>query len=119
MTLKELLTALREQMHEAGVPAKGSTADLAFVASRSRNGEIEVDFVDAAAMSKPRPEQLHRLELALDEVADSPIELAEDEAGNSEKSLEGGLFKKSKPLDSPSSFRHSAKPPSLPPPRGG
>jgi hypothetical protein len=121
MTLQELLNALREQMKEAGVSSTDATANLAFVARRERDGEVEVDFVDAATMSKPRAEELHRLEITLSDVADSPIDMVDEDEDQGEEEgenpLQGGLFKKGKALDSPPAFRHTAKPPSLPPPR--
>ena len=119
MTLQELLNALHKQMEEAGVSSTNSTANLAFVARRDRNGEVKVDFVDAATMSKPRAEELHRLEISLSDVTDSPFEMV-DENENEEEgetASEGGLFKKGKARSSPPAFRHTAKPPSLPPPR--
>ena len=118
MTLQELLNALHKQMEDAGVSSTNSTANLAFVARRDRNGEVKVDFVDAATMSKPRAEELHRLEISLSDVTDSPFEMVdENENEEGETASEGGLFKKGKARSSPPAFRHTAKPPSLPPPR--
>ena len=114
MELRELLTALYKEMKEAGVPVEGSSASLAFVAKRDRDGEVQVEFVDAAAMSKPRPEELHRLELYLTDAPASVFEVVdEDEDGVPDK-LEGGLFSKGGSLDSPPTFRKPGSPPALP-----
>tara|TARA_B110000196_G_scaffold108160_1_gene93685 strand:+ start:1309 stop:1599 length:291 start_codon:yes stop_codon:yes gene_type:complete len=77
MTLQALLKALHEQMKEAGGSSTNSTANLAVVARRDRDGEVEVEFVDAATMSQPRAEELHRLEISLSDGADSPFEMGD------------------------------------------
>jgi hypothetical protein len=117
MTLQELLKALHEQIKEAGGSATNSTANLAFVACRDRDGEV--DFVVADTMSQPLAEELHRLEISLSDGADSPFEMGDknEDEEEGETPLEDGLFKKGKVLDSPPAFRHTAKPPSLPSPR--
>ena len=105
MELRELLAALHEEMDAAGVPAKGAAVSLAFVA-RSERGrdDIEVDFVDAGAMSKPRPEEIHRLKLSLTNPPQQVSSIAPD--GDADELH-----------DRPRDFRKVGKPPSLPPKR--
>lgn len=114
MELRELLTALHEEMKGAGVSANGSSVDLAFMAKRDRKGEVEVEFVDAAAMSKPRPEELHRLKLPLTDSAPAVFEVVDDDGDGIPDTLEGGLFTKGSSLDSPPAFRKPGTPPAIP-----
>lgn len=65
MKLQELLAAVQAELEEAGCASKGATLSLAFTVKRETGGEVECDFVDARAISKPRPEEIHRLELPL------------------------------------------------------
>ena len=110
MELRELLAALHEEMDAAGVSAKGAAVSLAFVArsKRGRDG-IEVDFVDAAAMSKPHPEEIHRLKLSLTNPPQQVSSIAPD--GDAEES------KTDEQHDWPRDFSKGGKPPSLPPKR--
>ncbi len=107
MELRELLTALHEEMKDAGISSAGSSVNLAFVAKRERNGEVEVDFVDAASMSKPRPEELHRLELSLADAPPSVFQMVDEDGDGKPDKLDSTL-------DSPPAFRHSGRPPALP-----
>ena len=75
MELRELLQALHEEMRAAGVSAKDATANLAFTARRERDGTVGLEFVDAASMSKPREEELHRLQISLRKQASSVFEI--------------------------------------------
>ena len=77
MELSELLSALHAEMEAAGHSRKGASASLAFVARKDREGMVEIDFVDSGALSKPRAEELHHLEIPLGnrvqpKVADRP-----------------------------------------------
>ncbi len=102
-------------MKEAGGSATNSTANLAVVARRDRDGEVEVEFVDAATMSQPRAEELHRLEISLSDGADSPFEMGDknedEDEEEGETPLEDGLFKRGRlwilrrPSDTPRSPR--------------
>jgi hypothetical protein len=110
MELRELLAALHKEMDAAGVSAKGAAVSLAFVAhsKRGRDG-IEVDFVDAAAMSKPHPEEIHRLKLSLANPPQQVSSIAPD--GDAEEP------KTDEQHDRPRDFRKGGKPSSLPPKR--
>ena len=121
MELRELLAALQREMTEAGVSEHDSSVSLAFSAKKQRDGDVLIEFVDAGAMSKPRAEELHRLELDLSEVSapDSVFEIVEvaEEKKRKEQKDDGdnlGLFKENNRLDPPPAFRQTTKPPALP-----
>lgn len=113
MNLHELLSAVHDEFESAGLSPERASVSLAFVAKRDRNGATGVDFVDAGAMSKPRAEELHRLELSLtDRPQPRPSPKKEGAAAGTPPQ---GLFKTAEMIDQPPALRKGALPPSLPP----
>ena len=100
MKLREILEAMHGELEAAGMSANGVTASLAFSARKGRDGVVEVEFVDAGAMSKPRPEEIHHLNLSL---AATPARQASRESPSKEETSSAKLH----------------IPPALPPKRTG
>ena len=96
-------------MKSAGVSPKGASASLSFVAKKERDGSISIDFVDSGSMSKPRPEELHRLEVSLGNRSkaksdDRAVAVAENDGEDSPFQV----------VAKPASKKKGGKPPALP-----
>lgn len=115
------MSAVQGELGSSSLVGGEVTVSAAFTATKNRDGIVECDFLDTAAMSKPRPEEIHRLEVTVDlavpelEVNESPFELDVPVTGG-ERPEE--IFKKEALLDKPPVFRKLATPPALPPRRG-
>lgn len=106
MTLQELLNSVQKEIASAGLATEGISLNLAFSAKKDRNGEVNVDFVDAGSMSRPKPEEIHRFWLPLSNLSQTaqPVRQVESMFNQGEEPED---------IDQPPALR----PPSLPPKR--
>ena len=112
MTLNEVMTALQGELQEVDLSATRVSVSLAFTSKKDRDGDVTVDFVDSGAMSKPRAEELHRLELVLER--EDPKTQGPRKSAVREHVVEDV---KSESLQMPV-YKKVSRPPALPPKRG-